>query len=230
MTEQQWAESFLQKHPGRFFCAACLAHQLGLTALDGRSLLWTLQALPGYEMHGGRCMSCLRGKRVIRHVGGVSGAGAKGEIVAFLLGNGAIDLCDACLAFATELSLADVRHVLDELTPFAEFRRHEAICAVCSRMKPVTSATVDVVDDSATRPEEMRTLVTRTELYRNWRIDLLSYRISTGWRPLVLVKGPAVSLTSDTPSLLWGTFRSKTEADRYALQAAREWIDKHSGE
>src|SRR2546422_473974 len=108
-------------------------------------------------------------------------------------------------------------NVLGELTPFAEFRRHEAICAVCSRMKPVTSATVDVVDDNTTTPEEMRTLVTRTELYRNWRIDLLSYRISTGWRPLVLVKGPAESLTPDTPSLLWGTFRSKTEADRYAL-------------
>ena len=94
-----------------------------------------------------------------------------------------------------------------------------------------------LVDDTRPTPAHgsqpalpMRTLVTRTELYRNWRIDLLSYRISTGWRPLVLVKGPAVSLTPDTPSLLWGTFRSKTEADRYALHAAREWIDKHSGE
>jgi hypothetical protein len=87
-------------------------------------------------------MRCLHRKRVIRYFGGVTTAGVKGEIVAFLLDNANIDLCDACLAFATERSLADVRHVLDELKTFAEFRRQEAICTVCSRLKTVTSAVV----------------------------------------------------------------------------------------
>lgn len=224
MTQQQRrAETLLRRHGGRFFCAACLAHELGITVFEGRSLLWTLQAIPGYEMRGGRCMGCVRGQRVIRHVGGSSVAGAKAEIVAFLLGNAAIDLCDACLAFATERSLADVRQVLDELAPFAEFRRQEALCTVCSRTKLVTFV---VIDESMPTPEELQTLVTGTELYRGWRLDLLSYRISTGWRPLVLIKGPMGSLMPDAPSLLWGTCPSKGEADRHALRAAKEWIDK----
>ena len=88
MTQQQRrAETLLRRHGGRFFCAACLAHELGITVFEARSLLWTLQAIPGYEMRGGRCAGCLRGKRVIRHIAGVSVAAANGDVVAFLLSN-----------------------------------------------------------------------------------------------------------------------------------------------
>ena len=225
MTQQERAETFLRRQRGIFFCAACLARELKVTAFEGRNVLWALQALPGYEMHGGRCAGCLRGKRVIRHVGGVSVAGAKGEVVAFLLSNAGIALCDACLAFATERSLPDVGHVLDDLAPFGEFQRQEAVCTVCSRTKTVTCAVVD----ASTSPE-LETLATGTDAYKGWRLDLLSYRVSTGWRPLVLVKGPETSRTPDAPSLLWETLPSKVEADREALQAAKRWIDKVTGE
>jgi hypothetical protein len=221
MTQQERAETFFRRHRGLFFCAACLAHELGMTAFEGRNVLWRLQALPGYEMRGGRCGGCLRGKRVIRHVGGISVAGAKGDVVALLLSNAGIALCDACLAFATERSLADVQRVINELAPFGEFRRDETVCTVCSRTKPVTCT---VLEEST--PAELETLVIGTELYRGWRLDLLSYRVSSGWRPLVLIKGPAGSLTPDAPSLLWDTLPSRVAADQQALHAAKQWIDK----
>lgn len=119
----------------------------------------------------------------------------------------------------------DVQRVLDELGPFGEFQRQEAVCTVCARTKPVTCA---VVDESSTR-EDLQALMTRTEMYQGWRLDLLSYRVSNGWRPFVLIKGPTTSQPPDAPGLLWGTFGSKIEADRHAVHAAREWVDKHFG-
>lgn len=217
ITDQDRAESFLRTRTGLFFCAACLAEEIGVTAFEGRTLLWTLQARRGHEMRGARCVGCRQGKRVIRHVGGVSVAEAKGDVIAFLVDNAGIALCDACVAFATERSLRDVQHVLDELAPFAEFSRHEGICSVCSRIKPVTFAFI----------EESRPVLTESEWYRNCRLDLISYRIATGWRPLVLIKGPVGSTLPDVPSLLWGMFPSKISADRHALHFAKGWVDKH---
>ena len=225
MTQQERAETFLRRQRGLFLCAACLARELKITAFEGRNVLWALQALPGYEMRGGRCAGCLRGKRVVRYVGGVSVAGAKGEVVAFLLSNAGIALCDACLAFASERSLTEVVRVVEELALFEEFHRQDAVCTVCSRTKRVTCAVVD----ESTSPE-LETLATGTDVYKGWRLDLLSYRISDGWRPLVLIKGRAGSHTPDAPSLLWDTLPSKVEADREALQAAKRWIDKVTGE
>jgi hypothetical protein len=104
---------------------------IGVTAFEGRALLWTLQTVRGLEMRGARCVGCRQGKRVIRHVGGVSVAEAKGDVAAFLVDNAGIALCGACLAFATEQSLANVERVLDELAPFAESAgtRASARCA-----------------------------------------------------------------------------------------------------
>jgi hypothetical protein len=217
ITDQDRAESFLRTRTGLFFCAACLAEEIGITAFEGRTLLWTLQALRGHEMRGARCVGCRQGKRVIRHVGEASVAEAKGDVVAFLVDHAGIALCDACVAFATERSLRDVQRVLDELAPFAEFSRHEGICSVCSRIKPVTFAFI----------EESHLPVTESECYRNWRLDLISYRIATGWRPLILIKGPAGSTVAEAPTLLWGMFPSKTSADRHALHVAKGWVDKH---
>ena len=217
------AETFLRTNRECFFCAACLARELGVTAFEGRSVIWKLQALAGYEMRGGRCARCLRGKRVIRHVAHVPGPGATGNVVAFLLSNAGTGLCDACLAFATDRSLADVRCALDELTPFAEFHRHDAVCIVCSRTTPVTRA---VLDESTATPDEIGTVLAGTELYQGWRLDLRSYRIADGWRPFVLIKGQTVSRVPPAPELLWATCPSRVDADRLALRAAKKWIDK----
>jgi hypothetical protein len=134
MTEQERAESFLRKHTDLFFCAACLAHELNLTTFHGRSLLWKLQALPDYEMRGGKCVNCTRGKRAIRHVGGFGILGPSGQVAAFLLTNKGIEFCDACLAFATECSLDEVRRIVNSLESLPEYERHDGKCTVCSRL------------------------------------------------------------------------------------------------
>ena len=217
ITDCDRAETFLRTRTGLFFCAACLAEEIGVTAFDGRRLVWTLQALRGHEMRRARCVGCRQGTRVIRHVGEVSVAEVKGVVVAFLVGNAGIALCDACVAFATERSLHDVERVLDDLAPFPEFSRHEGMCCVCSRVKSVTFAYIE--DDPAFRIE--------SERYCNWRLDPLSYRITTGWRPLVVIKSAAGSTPPGAPSLLWGMFPSKISADRHAVQVAKRWVDKY---
>ena len=104
MTNEERAESFLRSHTGRSFCGACLAHALDLSALDGRSVMWRLRSLPDYEMRGTTCANCSRGKRTIRHIGRSTSA-VSAKILDFLLEHVGIALCDACLAFAAEISL-----------------------------------------------------------------------------------------------------------------------------
>jgi hypothetical protein len=217
MTEQERAERFLRQHSGRFFCVACLARTLGISSTVARQLVWTLRRLPDLEMQHGRCVSCPRGMRVIRHVGEAFVSGPYAAVVAFLLANSGIDVCGACVAFATDRSLSAVKDALGELRPFTEFCRHDAVCTVCARRTTVTAAIV----------KEASALVTETQRYRNWRFDLLSYPISTGWRPFVLIKGPAVAAKTDAPSLFYATLPTKVAADRHAVHAAKQWIDKH---
>ena len=188
MTEQERAETFLQERSGLFFCAACLGRELDIPVANRRGLLWTLRTLPGYEMRGGQCVDCGRGTRLIGHASGIFVPGLTGEIVAFLLANSDISVCDACVAFATEYSLAEARHALDTLRPFAEFRRSDGMCMVCAGTKKVTATSVDASDP----------VVSNRLVYHGWRLDLLSYRISPDkWRPLVLIKQRGGSLTPD---------------------------------
>jgi hypothetical protein len=224
VTEQERAEAHLRKHEGLFFCAACLAHELGVPAFEGRNILWTLQALPGFEMRGTKCVSCLRGKRTIRYVGGHSVIGAPAQVVLFLLSNQEIYLCEACIAFAVEISLAEVRRVVAYVAPLPEFDRREGLCTVCSRH--TTIVTARSLDDAAS--DRIAQIVTGTVPYRGWRIDLLSYRTAQGWRPFVLIKGSRGGQLPDAPSVMGSVFPTKAEADAEALQAARTWIDKVS--
>ena len=225
MSDQERAETFLRRNSGLFFCAACLAHELGVTAFQGRNVLWILQALPGFEMKGRRCVSCSRGKRAIRHVAGFDVLGATSHVVVFLLTNRGIYVCDSCLAFATELSLSEVREVLASLRSLDEFDRRDGACTVCAR---VTDLTAGVPDDDVDAGHVTQ-LVTGTASHRGWRIDLLSYRVKDGWRPFALIKGPAGARVPDVPSLLWHTQASKVAADDEALSAAKGWVDKTFG-
>ena len=224
MTDQERAEAHLRKHEGLFFCASCLAHELHVAAFDGRSILWTLHALPGFEMRGTKCVSCLRGKRTIRYVGGHGVVGVPAQVVLFLLTNQDIYLCEACIAFAIEVSLAEVRRVVAYIAPLAEFDRRDGQCTVCARHTTIVAARP--FDDAAT--DRITQLVTGTVPYRGWRIDVLSYRVANAWRPFVLVKGPASAQTPEAPSVMWNLFPTKAEADADGLQAAKDWIDKLS--
>ena len=222
MTAQERIEAHLRKHEGLFFCASCLAHEIGIPAFEGRSVAWTLQALPSFEMRGAKCVSCLRGKRGIRYVGGQNVVGVPAQVVLFLLTNRGIYLCDACIAFALELSLPEVRPVVRYVAPLAEFDRRDGQCTVCARHTTIVAARSFDVDST----DRLTELVTGTVQYRHLRIDLLSYRVSEGWRPFVLIKGAITASRPEAPSVLWSILPTKAEADSEALQAATDWIDK----
>ncbi len=224
MTHQEQIEAHLRKHTGLFFCAACLAHEVGTAPHIGRAIVWTLQALPGYEMRGRKCVSCLRGKRTIRHVGSHSVVGVDAQIAVFLLSNRDIYLCDACVAFATEVPLAEVRRVVAYIAPLAEFDRRTGTCTVCARAIDVTAA----LPSDAEAADRVSQIVTGTVPYGRWRIDLLSYRTAVGWRPFVLIKGELGAGIPDAPSVLWSVFPTKAEADKEALEAAKAWIEKRT--
>src|ERR1041385_4045601 len=123
MTAQERIEAHLRKHEGTFLCSSCLAHAAGISPAEGRSIFWRLQAIPGFEMRGGKCVGCVRGKRVIRYTGGQNVVGAPAQVVLFLHDNHEIFLCEACIAFAVEVSLAEVRRVVAYIALLPEFDR-----------------------------------------------------------------------------------------------------------
>jgi hypothetical protein len=170
-------------------------------------------------MSGRKCVKSSRGKRAICCVGSSAILGAGAQVIVFLLTNKGIDLCDACLAFATEISLDGVRRVLASVESQPEFDRREGTCTVCTRLTLVTCA---VAGEQACADDPHH--VSRIVPYRGWRLGLLSYRTPAGWRPFVLIKGPVDSRCSDAPILLWDTFPSRADADSHALKAAKEWI------
>jgi hypothetical protein len=227
MTYQERAEAYLRKHPGMSFCAACIARALEIPPVYGRSILWALQALPGYEMRGTLCTSCRRGKRTIRYLGGGMACGAAPEIVAFLVSHAKIFLCDACLAFSVRLSLAEVQRVVASLAALPEFVRQAGRCAVCIRASTVLGAVVEEVERGDAR------VITETQRHRGWRIDLSSYPTPDGWRPFCVIKAPvnqsreAPRWPLEAPTVLKKLRRTKIDADEAALHAARAWIDAH---
>jgi hypothetical protein len=92
---------------------------------------------------------------------------------------------------------------------------------VCDGTKKVTA--MSVYDSGPVVPDSL--------LYRGWRLDICSYWIGPNrCRPLVLIKRPGGSVTPEAAGLPWQTYSSKQVADRYAVQAGREWVDKHCEE
>lgn len=221
MTDRERVERYLRTHAGRSFCVSCLAHEVGVRPSRGHAAVSTIKGLAGYRMHGGTCVSCLRSKRVIRHVDGYFTLAAAAQVAVFLRGNEEIRLCAACVAFAAELSLTDVRGAMAQLTPLSEFELCTAACTVCGRHTDLMAAVAaDGSDTDAGAQIESAGVA-----YRGQRIDLLSYRTAAGWRPFVLVKGAPGPIGSDAPSILATLLTTKSEADEAALRAAKAWID-----
>ena len=229
MTDQEKVSAFLQAHVGFHFCSFCLSGEVGIDSFTARNAVWELQASPGYQMRTARCVVCIRSKRVITAVGGFALLGPEAHIVAFLLAHKGFAFCNACLAFANEISLEDARRVAAYLQPLPEFECFAAgECSVCTRTtKPVLSALASAVDEHAgTLTAEAVTPADSTTVhYRGWRIDVLSYRVAAGWRPFIVIHGPERPVVPDTATL-WDPVSTKAEADQYAVTRAREWIDK----
>jgi hypothetical protein len=228
MNDQEKIATFLKEHVGFHFCSFCLAQELRLDSFSARNAVWELQASPGYQMRTLKCVSCVRAKRVITAVGGFALLGPEAHVVAFLLGNRGLAFCNACLAFANEISLEDAQRVAGYLQPLPEFQRLAAgECSVCARTtKSIISALGSSADAQAHHGANgLASVASSTIHYRGWRVDLLSYRVETGWRPFIVIHGSDRAVVPDAATL-WDPVPTKAEADDYAVTKAREWIDK----
>ena len=229
MKDQEKISTFLQEHAGFHFCSFCLGRELAIDSFVARNIVWELQASPGYEMRTTRCVSCVRSKRVIAAVGGFALLGPEAHVVAFLLANKGFTFCNACLAFANEISLEDAQRVATYLQPLPEFEHLAAAeCSVCGRTtKSVISALASVGAERADEGDATGLASVGSGIihYRGWRIALLSYRVQTGWRPFIIIHGPDKSVVPEAATL-WDPVVTKAEADEYAVAKAREWIDK----
>ena len=229
MMNQDKISTFLKAHVGFHFCAFCLGRELAIDAFAARNAVWELQALPGYQMRTTKCVSCVRSKRVIAAVGGFALLGPEAHVVAFLLAHEDFPFCNACLAFANEISLDAAQRVATYLQPLPEFERLEAgECSVCTRTgKPTISMIAQVRHEQARHRnvDGLALIGASTVHYRGWRIDLLSYRVAAGWRPFIVIHGPDKVVVPDAASW-WDPMTTKAEADDYAVAKAQEWIDK----
>lgn len=229
MSDQEKISTFLKGHPGFHFCSFCLSRELAMDSFVARNIVWELQTSPGYQMRTAKCVSCVRSKRVIAAVGGFALLGPQAHVVAFLLANKGLTYCNACLAFANEISLEDAQRVATYLQPLPESERLAAAdCSVCGRTtKAVISALASVGVEHAGNGDSngLESVGSSTVHSRGWRIDLLSYRVQTGWRPFIVIHGPEKSVVPEAATL-WEPLGTKAEADEYAVAKAREWIDK----
>ena len=228
MTDKEKVAAFLHAHIGFYFCSFCISREVNLDAFSARNIVWALQANPEYHMHTTKCVSCMRLKRVIAAVGGFALLGPEAHVVVFLLANKGFAYCDACLALANELSLVEAQRLATYLQPLPEFERvTSGECSVCGRMKAVISAPQSATDIEArlVDPHAVLDLGSATVHYREWRIEVLSYRIAGGWRPFVVIQGPD-NAAAPQAATLWDPVSTKPEADAYAVAKAREWIDR----
>lgn len=230
MSDHEKISTFLKAHVGFNFCSFCLGRELAIDSFAARNAVWELQALPGYQMRTTRCVSCDRSKRVITAVGGFAVLGPEAHVVAFLLAHVGFAFCDACLAFANEISLDAAQRVTSHLAPLPEFARlHKGACSVCTRATKPTISAIASVREEVTRDrydiDGLASVGTSTVHYRGWRIDVLSYRVAVGWRPFIVIHGPEKVVVPEAASW-WDPVATKDEADRYAVARAEEWIDK----
>lgn len=221
-------QAFLAAHPGLPFCAPCIGGRVSLSTQLVREMAWILEQDRRFRFRSGECVECLRRRRVIEAVAPRAVVGAKPEIVAFLLENRGVRMCDACVAFGTRHSLTDCRRSIGELVGLPEFQGVEGRCDVCHRpARTVMALSAGVTGEFPALEAASLSDVGRTVAYRGWTIDLLSYRLARGWRPFVLIRGASMALVPDAPSLMMMVFDSRGEADDHALKRASEWIDTH---
>jgi hypothetical protein len=218
-------KAYLRAHAGYSFCTHCLAREIKTSPGALRDAMWTLEAEPTFQIRTAQCVSCLLTKRVIRHEDSLPGVEEPRRVVEFLLQSPGLAFCASCVAFSTDLGLADVRRILESFAPVAEIESEQGACEGCGRWQTVTRLRGDG-DDDAQRLLEVADVVTGHLRHRGFRVDLLSYRSADGWRPFALVRSAAGALVPDAPAIVFGVMPTKIEADELAASHAREWIDK----
>ena len=224
----QELEEYLRRHAGYGFCAHCLAGALKGRPADIREEMWDLEGQPAFQIRTAQCVKCLMAKPVIKFEEAATGADLPRRVIELLLKTPDLRLCATCAAFSTDLGLADVRRVFQQLAGVEEFVHADGACAVCGRWNTVLGVQIRTEND-AEHVAQLSEVLTGVVRHRGFRIDLLSFKTSEGWRPFALVKSGVGTLVPDAPPIILGMMPSKAEADEFAAFHAREWIDKHFG-
>jgi hypothetical protein len=215
----------LMSRTGFFFCAHCLARELDRSPADTREAMLMLEQDTRFQIRTGQCVSCLLTKRVIRHELVSDELTGAQRLLQFIVAAETGAHCASCLAFATDLPLADVRRALVMLEGLPELDPREATCQVCGRYQQVfgRAGTPTLEPD---RAEGLSAVVGGHVRHRGHRVDLLSFRAADGWRPLAIIKTAVGAIVPDAPAILLGVMPTKLEADELAAAHARAWIDK----
>ncbi len=228
MTAEERAQSYIRERAGTAYCAACLGRDLRLTPFEAQNVMWRLQESPAFLLRSGQCSSCQRTRRVLSEAPDAEIIGCEVTVIAFLLSRAGEAFCDACLAFGTELSLEEARRSAAYLKALPEFSHADGECSVCGRSRPVAVAAGAVNGNGAEHASELADMVTGTVRYRGWRIDILSYEMRSGWRSFVAIQSPQRVVVPHSAAASREAFPTRAEADAFALQRAKEWIDKRN--
>ena len=217
--------AFLRSQPGFAFCAHCLTRELKSRVSLVRETMWALESQPRFGIRTMQCVSCLLTKPAIRHEEDGSEVAAPRRVLEFLLHSQGAMFCHACIAFSTDLALVEIRRIAHYLEPVTAIEQRTALCDACGRWQQVAGFTGTPADSGDV--DELGNVLSGIVRHRGYRIDLLSFRASDGWRPFALVRSLIGALVPAAPPIVMGLLPTKLEADELAAATAREWIDKH---
>ena len=217
----------LRARHGFFLCAHCLARDVHLPVAQVREAMWALEPDPTFPVRTAQCVGCLTVRRVIRYEEPSNDLDEAPTLVQFVMQHGGTAHCPTCLAFSTDLPLATARRALLLLEGIAGIERKEGTCAVCGRWQTVVVST-EQADLPETHESPNGDVISGRIRYHGHRIDLLSFRVNGGWRPLALIKTALGAHCPDAPTVMLTLMPTKLEADEFAASEARAWIDKRA--
>jgi hypothetical protein len=125
--------SYLRAHPGYSFCVHCLARDSRTPVGLMREAMWALERSEAFPTRTAQCVNCLLTKRVIRYETPSGDDDIPRRVIEFMTKSVGQAFCPSCVAFATDIALADVKRLVLALEPVVEFTRHEALCSACGR-------------------------------------------------------------------------------------------------
>lgn len=206
------ASVYLRDRAGYRFCDRCLARDLIIPVTTIREAMLTLGTTATFETRTAQCVSCLLSKRTIRFERVADEEDCWRRVLAFLNESRGDAFCPSCLAFGSDVALAHTRGIVSSLDSGGPFVREDATCSACGRLQ-----TVVTFPDAALSFENLE--------YRGFRIAVLPFRTTKGWRSFAVVTAVTGGRIPGAPGFISTQGTTREETGERALAAARAWID-----
>jgi len=98
-----------------------------------------------FPVRTAQCVSCLLTKPVVRYDDPVTEDAPALRVIAFLVASGGLAYCAACVAFASDVALADAKRVIGSLPTIEPYLKGKGSCIACGRWQ----ATIGFVGNGA---------------------------------------------------------------------------------